>query len=495
MNRVINTEVLIIGSGAGGATTACELSRAGFEVLVLEEGKQHSISDYGADSATAIKRLYRNQGMTPILGTVPMGFVEGCCLGGTTEINSGLWYRLPPETAASWQQQYHLQDFNYDNLEPHFEWAEKELSVSLRERPWPKNSTLLKKGADLMNWRANEVPRAASACVDTNKCASGCPKGAKQGVSLQLIPQARNAGAQFVPSCRVKRLLRNGSKITGAIAEFSDPLSRERHSKQTIQINAKAVFLCAGATQTPTLLYHSGIKHCVGNTFKIHPMLKVAALFDQQINSQNNVLPFVQVQEFLPDMSLCGAYFTPGYLAVTLGHGWTGSHKAMRDYRHMAMYSVTIHGTGKGQVRPSLLEEGRSTVRYELSKHDVHNLSQGLARLCMLLLVAGAKEIYPCVRGLPKITSTDQVRRWLDGDELLPPTHLGLTTVHAFSSCPMGELSNYCAADSFGKIFGLENLYINDASMLPDGPSVNPQGTIMAIARRNALHFVESATL
>jgi choline dehydrogenase-like flavoprotein len=49
----------------------------------------------------------------------------------------------------------------------------------------------------------------------------------------------------------------------------------------------------------------------------------------------------------------------------------------------------------------------------------------------------------------------------------------------------------HCAADSFGKIHGFENLYINDASMLPDSPGINPQGTIMAMARRNALHFAD----
>ena len=49
----------------------------------------------------------------------------------------------------------------------------------------------------------------------------------------------------------------------------------------------------------------------------------------------------------------------------------------------------------------------------------------------------------------------------------------------------------HTAADSFGKIRGYENLYINDASMLPDSPGVNPQGSVMALARRNAAHFVD----
>ena len=69
---------------------------------------------------------------------------------------------------------------------------------------------------------------------------------------------------------------------------------------------------------------------------------------------------------------------------------------------------------------------------------------------------------------------------------------MSLSTVHAFSSCPMGENENICAVDSFGKVHGFENLYISDASIIPDAPGVNPQGTIMALALRNAKHFLES---
>lgn len=65
-----------------------------------------------------------------------------------------------------------------------------------------------------------------------------------------------------------------------------------------------------------------------------------------------------------------------------------------------------------------------------------------------------------------------------------------LMTIHLFSSCPMGEDRSKCAADSFGHIHGFKNLFINDASLLCSAPGVNPQGSIMAIARRNALKFL-----
>jgi len=54
----------------------------------------------------------------------------------------------------------------------------------------------------------------------------------------------------------------------------------------------------------------------------------------------------------------------------------------------------------------------------------------------------------------------------------------------------MGENKDRCAVNSFGKVHGWEDLYVSDGSILCDSPGVNPQGSIMALARRNAIHFL-----
>jgi choline dehydrogenase-like flavoprotein len=64
-------------------------------------------------------------------------------------------------------------------------------------------------------------------------------------------------------------------------------------------------------------------------------------------------------------------------------------------------------------------------------------------------------------------------------------------TVHLGSTAPMGEDLRRCATDSFGKVHGVENVYVNDASLLPDAPGVNPQASVMAIAIRNARRFAD----
>lgn len=481
--KAVKVQVLIVGSGAGGATTAIELAKAGFDVVVLEEGQRHSLQSYGQSSTKAMQLLYRNRGMTPIIGSVPIGFVEGKCLGGSTEINSGFWHRLPPEFALRWVKQFEIDDFDLAGLESHYNWAEELLHVSKRKE-LPASTEVFKRGVELMGWSARVVKRAAKDCVNTNACAQGCPKGAKQGMTRNLIPMAEKWGVKFITGAKVKLLIKTGKRINGVLAE----IQRDEKTTDLVRLDAEHVILCAGATQTPALLRRSGIKSKVGDTFQIHPMLKVAALFDEEIDAQDSVMPMVQVKEFWPDISLGGSFFTVGHLAMNLSENWLETRDLVKKYRNMATYYVACRGTGKGTVRPARFGSEYSHLKYELSDVDVRHLSQGLARLSTVLLQAGAKSVYPCVQGLPKIESELEAVKWLD--ENLPKNKLSLTTVHAFSTCPMGEREDKCAANSYGKVFGFENLYLNDASLLPDSPGINPQATIMAVARRNAKHFV-----
>ena len=64
-------------------------------------------------------------------------------------------------------------------------------------------------------------------------------------------------------------------------------------------------------------------------------------------------------------------------------------------------------------------------------------------------------------------------------------------TIHLFSSIPMGGLKNKFPLSPDGYLYDNDSIYVSDGSILCDSPSVNPQGAIMAIARMNALKFLE----
>jgi choline dehydrogenase-like flavoprotein len=491
----VATEVLVVGSGAGGATVARTLAELGHDVLVLEEGHRVPAARYGGSSAEAFSTFYRNRGMTPILGPIPIGFVEGACVGGSTEVNSGFWHRTPAETLIRWNAVYGMEDIGPDAMAPHFLWAEDALGVGTFPGPLPPSTQVFQRGAQAMGWAAKEVPRTAPGCRESNVCAMGCPTGSKQGMTARMLPAAEAHGARVLSSCRAEAILHDKGRVTGVLAVIRDrthgPDGRQKDAMSWVRIEAEHVFVCAGPTQTPALLRRSGITFHVGNTLAIHPMMKVAARFSEPMDADRHVLPLLQVREFLPEITLGGAFFSPGHLAMLLADGGPRSLDAMLEARHMATYYVAVRGTGTGTVRPSALSSGGTRVRYTMSSSELENLGRGIARLSLLLLRAGAVEVYPGLVGASPVRTEKEAGRWLDGR--LDRSRVAATTVHAFSSCPSGETRERCAADSWGRVYGFENLRVADASMLPDSPGVNPQGSIMALARRNALHFHDLA--
>jgi choline dehydrogenase-like flavoprotein len=116
-------------------------------------------------------------------------------------------------------------------------------------------------------------------------------------------------------------------------------------------------------------------------------------------------------------------------------------------------------------------------------------LRSGLARLALLMLEAGADEVYPSFRGAPRIRSRVDLATM---QQRFTASRAGVMSVHLCSTVPLGEDRARCAADSFGRVHGTSNVWVNDASLLPSAPGVNPQATVMAFAIRNARRFIES---
>lgn len=480
MKERLKTQALVIGSGAGGAITAAKLAEAGFAVLIVEEGTSVDKSGIPTHSPEAMRRWYRNNGLSPILGNVRIAFVEGRCVGGGTEINSAFWHRSMPQAIERWRENYAIRDLTVEGMNELYPEIEKELNVSAgNSGQSPRSSELLRQGLETLNWEFMEVPRAQ------NITGPGSPfvPGAKRSMSLTYIPRALQAGAVLLSNCRVVRIRHDGKKVSRVLAVTTG----DDGSRREIEIEAENVFVCGGAIQTPVLLRRSGIKKNIGNSLRIHPMIKVAALFDEQLDSHLSALPVYQVTQFWPDITIGGSVFTPGFLAMNLSENWEINQPQMKEWHKMALYYVACCGTGKGIVR-AFPGSGEAVGIYNLSKADQIHLSRGMAHIGEVLFAAGAKRIFPSLRHPARIDSLAESRQYMQRN--IPFAEMSLSSVHVFSSCPMGENLALCAADSFGRVHGFDNLYIADASLIPDSPGVNPQGTVMALALRDVNHFI-----
>lgn len=461
---------LVIGSGPGGAVTAALLAEGGRDVLVLEEGRHLPLESCPPFSTEEVLQKYRYGGLNPALGSPTVALVEGCCVGGGSEINNALYHRTPDDVMDLWRGRYQVREFGPVEMEPYFRCSEEALSVGLTPGETPLASRKLAEGAAALGWRSLEAPRCFRYHGGVD--ADGAPRGTRQSMSKTFLPRAFGAGARLLADARALLLDRQHGKWAVTLAGGGT-------------VTADTVFVCGGAVETPALLRRSDITRNIGNTLAMHPTVKVVARFPEEVNHEHPGAPVHQVREFAPHLSLGCSISTLPYLMLGTVQ-YPEQRNLVRSYwRHMAVYYAAIPGPPVGAVRNV---GQQALVRYRLSPADLRALSLGLRRLAKLLFAAGAIELYPSIAGMPPLRSEEDLSRI---PAQLPADRTSLMSVHLFSSCPMGENRALCAADSFGRVHGAPDLYLNDASLLCTAPGVNPQGSIVALARRNALRYLE----
>jgi choline dehydrogenase-like flavoprotein len=469
---VLDTEVLIIGSGAGGAVTAATLARAGHTVTIVEEGPWVDPDATEPFSLEEMAAKYRHGGSCAALGRPAIAYAEGRCVGGSTEINSGLYHRLPVDLANEWQREYDIEEFGGDALDRYAQRIEGELQVSRLPGAPPASSAVLERGAAKLGWQAVEFARVFR--YESNG------RAVKQTMLRTLLPAAMEAGAQIIANCRVRKLIRNGTRITATHCERT----RDDGTTEELTIRADHVFVCGGASQTPALLQRSGIWHNIGRGLKMHPTVKIAARFPYPIDHGD--VPMHRVTEFAPGLTIGGSASRRGHVALALADSGAPYEDALADWDRVAVYYAAIRSEGQGRV-VALPGLRAPLVTYNLTEGDMSRLARSLVHLGEVLLAAGATELFPSVSGGVTAREPSDLVHWWDETSR---SRTNLMTVHLTSTVRIGENRTRTGTNSFGAVWGYENLRVNDASLLPDAPGVNPQGPIMAIVLRNTDEFL-----
>jgi choline dehydrogenase-like flavoprotein len=470
----LKSEIVVIGSGPGGSVTATILAEAGLDVTLIEEGSFLTLDSAPHFSLKEITQKYRCGGITIGMGNPKVNYAEGRCVGGGSEINRGLYHRLPPEIMNAWKRDYHVEALSHDEFIHHFEACEKKICISQLPGAPPPASSKLYEGASRLGWRSVEIPRLVRYDVGDN----GVEKSRKQSMTETFIPRFLAAGGKLLPNTWVRRLSRNGG---------SWRVQADVHKNQKcLEIKTDTVFLACGAIQTPALLRRSGFNHLVGDTLHFHPMIKVVARFSEELNKPGMLDPVHQVKEFDPHFNLGCSVSSLPILALAMVDHPKYLKDVIREAKYMGLYYAQTTG-GQGTVR-SLTKFHDPIVRIRLTELELRSLSEALRRLCECLFSAGAVAIYPCIPGYPVLNSEADLGCL---PEILPANRVNISTLHLFSSCRMGEDRLQCCTDSFGKLYGTDHIYIADSSLLCGPTIVNPQGTVMALAHRNVVEFLQ----
>ncbi|MCK1719875.1 GMC family oxidoreductase [Bradyrhizobium sp. 141] len=475
----LEADAVIIGSGAGGASVADVLTAAGLSIVMLEEGKHIPSSSASPRASEAFSAAWRGGGITAAIGRPPVTYAEGRCVGGGTEINTAITQRVDSDLIDQWRKLNKIENFSPDELAPYYDRAETAVSASLTPGPLGRPTDILRQGGEALGWKVTELKRAQRGCKGANRCSYVCPNGAKQSMAVTLLPKAVDGGMRLLAQTRVDNIRIEKRRVTEVRAQSRDAGGQA----VTVLVKAGMVFVCAGAIHTPALLRCSGPRKRIGDTLRLHPTVKATALFNDPVDAHQSRPPLTAITEFMPEQRIGGSIFTPGVFGLSLAEDWTNRSDLMRDWRFCGSYYGMIRPRGVGSVR-SLPGFSEPLVSFKLAPEDWIALSQVLTRLGQAMFAAGARKVFPSISGHEGWTSPDQVHEFWN--KPLPKRATNLMTVHLFSSCPPGEHQDACAVDSYGRVRGLENLFVADGSLIPEAPGVNPQMTIMALAFRVA---------
>jgi choline dehydrogenase-like flavoprotein len=483
------TDVVVVGSGAGGAPAAALLRDAGFDVMLIEEGGLHRTETFRTDPISSLQRLYRDAGTSSIMGRPPILFAEGRCVGGSTTINGGMSWSTPERVLHQWSEDFRLEGTDPASMAPYFERAHKILHVEYQNKDTlGRNDELFVAGAKKLGWRIEDNPRDMHRCVGLNNCGFGCPTGAKRSMLVTEVPRTLAAGTHLVTYAKVKRVLFRGNTAVGVRGHFVEERGRRRTEGGTrlgeFEIFANLVVLAAGARHTPGILMRSGIfGGQVGRNLHTHPNAKVVGVWDERVNPWVGAHQAHQIHQFLDDgILLAYAGVPPGILATGIP-GFGREHaERMSLYNYMMTAGCLVEDTGVGRV--GLGPDLEPWMSFRLSPRDVETVHRGVRLSAEQMFAAGAKAVMLPFGDLPELKGPDDLRKI----DLRPRKrhNIELMTVHIMSSARMSRDRNGGVVDAWGRVHGVDGLVVADASIIPSSIGVNPMGTIVALSLRGA---------
>jgi choline dehydrogenase-like flavoprotein len=471
-------DVVIVGSGAGGAVAAATLAEAGLDVVVLEAGGHYNRENYPSDRLDAIAELYRDGGLTIAEGRPPIPIPVGRMVGGTTVINSGTCFRAPDPVVAEWRQRFGIA-WAGDMADDYTE-AERTLHVQqLDPEQMGRNGQLAMEGAAALGASGAPIHRNAGSCVQCSSCPFGCEIDAKRGMHVSYLPRAVAAGARIRTRVEVGRVLVEDGRAVG-VSGTAGGGGRQRPF--TVRAR-RAVIAAGGSFGTPELLLRSGLGGSqVGRNLHIHPACWVGARYEEEVRGWDGVMQSYYIDEWEPTGILLEATFTP----LAFGGAWLlgagRSHqRAMLDFGHIG--SVGVHLCDRSSGRVGLGPEGSLRASYKLTKEDAGRLAFGIARAAEVHFAAGATEVYPNIARVGVLKPGDLAEFEATS---FKPSELRLEAFHPMGTARIAAdpREGVCGID--GSVNGVEGLYVADGSLFPTSVGVNPMMTIIAFAKRVA---------
>ncbi|WUR15079.1 GMC family oxidoreductase [[Empedobacter] haloabium] len=496
-NRVIEADVAIVGSGAGGGVTAEILTAAGLNVVIVEEGALKSSRDFKMREAEAYPALYQESAARKTRDKA-INILQGRTVGGSTTVNWTSSFRTPPTTLAHWQRRFGLTGYTVEALAPWFERMEQRLHIADWPTPPNANNDLLRQGAGKLGIHTAAIRRNVNGCWNLGYCGMGCPTNAKQSMLVTTIPAALAGGATLLTRARAERLVLRGDKAEHVLvaalgADGIAPTGR------TVTVRARHVVVAGGAINSPGLLLRSSAPdphRLLGKRTFLHPTLVSAGRFAQPVDGFAGAPQTIYSDHFLDTLPVDGPIgyklevppLHPLLLSTTLA-GFGAAHaEAMRHFARtqgmLALLRDGFHdGSQGGQVH--LRGDGTPELDYPITDYLWDGARRALLTMAEIQFAAGAEAVLPLHEMGRHHASWPEAKAAI---QALPmaPLLTRVASAHVMGGCTMAAAERDGVVAPDGRYRELANVSVHDGSLFPTSIGANPQLSIYAIVARLA---------
>ncbi len=497
---VLEADVCVVGSGAGGGVIAGELAAAGRRVAILEAGGYFNEADFNQLELWAYQNLYARGGLAATEdGSVAL--MSGRNLGGGTTINWTNCLRTTPWVREEWAREHGLEGLDGPDYDAHLDAVSARIGVTgeCSDYNGPQQrlqAACAKAGYSFKRITRNTDPATYDADL-AGLLGFGDQTGSKQGTLKTYLQDAADHGAQTVVDCHVDRILVEHGRAAGVQGTYLDTDG----TRAAVTVRAPTVVVAGGSLESPALLLRSGIGGpAAGKYLRLHPATAIAAVYAEPQRSwwgapQTGLSDqFANIEDGYGFLVEC-SHASPGVTGAAVPWETGAQHKGqMALGPQTSAFVLLIRDRGHGEV--TIDANGNAVHRYHLTDPlDDRIFRQGLVELVNLHDLAGAEEI---------VTFHRTLTRWRRGEDLeafkrrvhdapLDPNEHATFALHQMGSCRMGADPATSVANPWGELHDTPGVWIGDASAFPSASGTNPMLTTMALARRTA-HAIADAT-
>jgi choline dehydrogenase-like flavoprotein len=485
--RDLVCQVLVIGSGPGGATAARLLAEAGRDVVVLEEGGDYTGLDLTQRDGEMFDKLYMDRGGRAT-EDLAISILQGRALGGGAVINVCDVVPLSDAVLELWQRKFGLTDWSPAALRPHRQKALEDLSANqITEAQLNKANRLLRAGTEKLRLRGAVMRHNRVGCAGLGTCMLGCPLNAKRNPRFVAIPAAVDAGARFFTRARALAILDAGHELKRVRVTTLD--SSGHHERKRFELRAKTVIVAANAIGSAELLLRSGIgNQHVGRHLTLQPQLPVTALFDERVAAFDGIPQAYAVTEYErqdPERGLWGFRIeaimgTPGNVASLLPSVGVEGKELMQFYDRIAASLLLVPDEPSGTVRPGE-SAGRPVIAYRHADNHRQRLREAIKVAARIYLAAGARRVLVPTTPPVVIDSLGDLAK-VDSIGFAPAT-APLISAHQQGSVRFAPSARDGAADPTGRVYGTRGVYVFDSSGFPTSASSHTMTPILSASR------------